>query len=148
RLAYAHLQVPIELRMLAVALGGLVLFAIGWRLREKRRGFALSLQGRRIGIPDLTIFASLPLDELSPSGLALLALAAIALASLALAVAEESQAFAVLGVSGGFLAPILASTGGGSHVLLFSYYAVLNAFILAVSLLRSWRPLAGLGFAF
>ena len=54
----------------------------------------------------------------------------------------------MLGVSGGFLAPILASTGGGSHVMLFSYYAVLNVGILAVAWFKAWRLLNLVGFAF
>ena len=39
---------------------------------------------------------------------------------------QNAQSLAVLGASGGFLAPILASTGGGSHVMLFSYYVMLE----------------------
>jgi uncharacterized membrane protein len=148
RLAYAHLHVPIEVRMLAVAAGAAALFAIGWRLRVRRRGFALSLQGGGVGILYVTIFASLRLFELIPPGLALALMAGLAVASVALAAAQESQVFAVLGVTGGFLAPILASSGGGSHVLLFEYYAVLNAYVLCMAWLRSWRPLASLGFAF
>ena len=48
----------------------------------------------------------------------------------ALALLQNSQALAVLAVSGGFLAPILTSTGSGNYVALFSYYAVINAGIL------------------
>ena len=61
---------------------------------------------------------------------------------------QNSQSLAILGAGGGFLAPILTSTGGGSHVMLFSYYAVLNAGILAIAWYRSWRPLNLVGFAF
>src|SRR6202035_3678108 len=57
-------------------------------------------------------------------------------------------AFALLAVSGGFLAPVLASTGQGSHVVLLSYYAVLNAGILAVAWFKAWRPLNLAGFLF
>jgi len=53
-----------------------------------------------------------------------------------------------MGVSGGFLAPILASTGGGSHVALFSFYALLNLGILLIAWFKAWRSLNLLGFAF
>lgn len=53
-----------------------------------------------------------------------------------------------MGVSGGFLAPILASTGGGSHVMLFSFYALLNFGILVIAWYKAWRVLNLLGFAF
>ena len=63
-------------------------------------------------------------------------------------IALTCAGLAVLGVSGGFLAPVLASTGGGSHVMLFSYYAVLNAGVLGIALYKAWRPLNVLGFVF
>ena len=65
-----------------------------------------------------------------------------------LAVLQDAMVLAALGTSGGFLAPILASTGGGSHVGLFSYYAALNAGVLAVAWFRSWRFLNWLAFVF
>ena len=49
---------PLEFRLLAVAFAGLALVIIGWRLREKMRVYALSLQGGGIGILFLTIFAA------------------------------------------------------------------------------------------
>ena len=96
----------------------------------------------------LTVFASLRLFGLLPPGAAFLLLLLIATLSAALAVLQNSQSLAILGASGGFLAPILTSTGGGSHVMLFSYYAVLNAGILTIAWYRSWRPLNLVGFAF
>ena len=65
-----------------------------------------------------------------------------------LALFQDSRVLVVLGVAGGFLAPLLAATETGSHVLLFSYYAVLNAAILAIAWFKAWRPLNLLGFAF
>src|SRR5690606_40786814 len=47
-----------------------------------------------------------------------------------------------------FLAPIWLSTGSGSHVALFSYYAVLNAAILGIAWVKAWRALNLLGFVF
>ena len=48
--------------------------------------------------------------------------------------------------TGGFLAPELASIGSGSHVVLFSYYAVLNLGVLGIARYRAWRELNLLGF--
>jgi len=143
-----HSNVPIQLRLSGVACGGLALLIIGWRLRARRIGYALALQGGGVGILYLTTFAALRLySTLSPAaGFVLLVL--LAVLSAALAVWQNSQAFAFLAVTGGFLAPILASTGQGSHVVLFSYYAVLNASILAIAWYEAWRPLNFVGFAF
>jgi uncharacterized membrane protein len=119
---------PIEARLLAVAAAGLAMIVIGWRLREKVRVYGLSLQGGGAGILFLTIFAAFRLFELIPEGFAFFALVALTFGTGALAVTQNSRWLAILGMTGGFLAPILTSTGQGSHVALFSYYLILWAF--------------------
>jgi uncharacterized membrane protein len=140
--------VPIELRLAGVAAGGIALLVLGWRLRFKRTGYALMLQGGGIGILYLTVFAGLRLYGLIPAPLAFVLLAGMAFFSALLAIVQDSKALAITGATGGFLAPILASTGGGSHVALFSFYAVLNAGILFIAWHKAWRELNLVGFAF
>ena len=65
-----------------------------------------------------------------------------------LAVLQDARALAVLGIVGGFLAPMLASTGSGNHVALFSYYAMLNSAIFGIAWFKAWRVLNVLGFVF
>jgi uncharacterized membrane protein len=143
-----HTHVPIEFRLTGISLGGVALLVFGWRLRTKRSGYALAVQGGGVGILYLTVFAALRLYAVLPAALAFPILAVIAILTAMLAVLQNSIAFALLAVSGGFLAPVLASTGQGSHVVLFSYYAVLNFGILAVAWFKAWRPLNIAGFAF
>lgn len=145
---YERIQVPIELRLLAVAAGAIVLLVLGWRLRASRAGYALALQGGGVAILYLVIFAAFRLFALLPGPLAFALLVAVAVTSAVLAVAQDSLTLAAIGVSGGFLAPVLASTGQGSHVMLFSYYAVLNAGIVAIAWTKAWRVLNLLGFGF
>jgi uncharacterized membrane protein len=140
--------VPIEMRLLAVVLGAIAMLALGWRLRRKRAGYALALQGGAVGILYLTVFAALRLYELLPAAAAFALLVLIVIFSATLAVLQNSLELAVLGIIGGFLAPVLASTGQGSHVVLFSYYALLNAGIVGVAWFKAWRPLNALGFLF
>src|SRR5262245_60780381 len=106
------------------------------------------LQGGGVGILYLTVFAALRLYQMVPPGLAFVLLAGMAAFSAVLAVVQDSRALAITGVAGGFLAPILASTGGGSHVALFSFYALLNLGILLIAWFKAWRSLNLLGFAF
>ncbi len=143
-----HSHFPIELRLCAVAVGGIALLGLGWRLRSRRAGYSLALEGGAVGILYLTVFAALRLYALLPAAVAFPLLVAIAGLSAALAVLQNSQSFALLAVTGGFLAPVLASSGEGNHVVLFSYYAVLNAGILAVAWFKAWRPLNIAGFVF
>ncbi len=110
--------------------------------------YALAMQGGGVGLLYLTVFGAFRLFNLIPGEAAFFVLVAIAVLSAILAVIQNALSLAVLGVSGGFLAPVLASTGGGSHVMLFSYYAVLNAGVVGIALYRAWRPLNVLGFVF
>jgi uncharacterized membrane protein len=143
-----HSHISIEVRLMGVALASVVLIVLGWRLRKSRGGYALALQGGGVGILYLIIFAALRLYSILPATIAFPALVVIAILSAALAVLQNSMAFALLALSGGFLAPVLASTGEGSHVVLFSYYAVLNSGILAIAWFKAWRPLNFAGFVF
>src|SRR5262249_53839047 len=61
---------------------------------------------------------------------------------------QDALALAVLGIVAGFAAPILISTGSGNHVVLFSYYALLNVAIFAIAWNKPWRALNLLGFLF
>ena len=146
--AAEHTRVPIELRLAGVAFGAIVLLILGWRLRSRRADYALALQGTAIGILYLVVFAAFRLYTALPGGMAFVLLAAICVLAAALAVMQDSLTLAVLGAIGGFLAPILASTGDGSHVGLFSYYLILNLGILGVAWFKAWRPLNVVGFVF
>ena len=140
--------ISIEARYLAVTAAAGVLLAIGWRLREKLPVYALSLQGGGIGMLYLTIFAAFRLHEIVPAPFAFALLLALTAFTGVLAVLQNSMALATLGTVGGFLAPVLVSTGAGNHVALFSYYLLLNAAVVGIAWYRAWRLLNVIGFAF
>lgn len=139
---------PIELRLAGVALVGIIMLGIGWRLREQKTAYALVLQGGALAVLYLTVFSALRLYDLLPPTFAFAILFVFAAFSAALAVLQNSRALAVLALSGGFLAPILTSTGSGNYVALFSYYLVLNLGIFGIAWFKSWRLLNVLGFIF
>ncbi len=139
---------PIEYRLIGVVIGAMALLGLGWRLRHKNETYALLLQGAGIGILYLDIFAAFSMYKLIDPTLAFVLLFVVSMLSAALAVLQDSKSLAVLGFSGGFLAPVLASSGSNNHVSLFSYYAVLNVAIVAIAWFKAWRPLNLLGFAF
>lgn len=143
-----HSLFPIELRFAALAAGALALTIVGWGLRSKRPAYAEVLQGGGIAGLYLTVFAAASLFKILPLGLAFGLMIGIAFAAAILAVAQNALSLAVIGTAGGFLAPILVSTGSGNHIALFSYYAVLNLGICTVAWFRTWRLLNVLGFVF
>ena len=142
------LVLPIELRLAAITVGALCLLGFGWHQRERRRLFALALQGGAIGVLLLTIFAAFKRFELINPGFAFASSILLVAGLCVLAVVQNSRTLAVLGILAGFMAPLWLSTGSGNHVGLFSYYAVLNAGIFAIAWFRPWRALNLLGFAF
>ena len=139
---------PIEYRLIGVVIGAMFLLGLGWRLRHKNETYALLLQGAGIGVLYLDIYAAFSLYQLIPPMAAFTLLFIVSMFSAALAVLQDSKSLAVLGFSGGFLAPVLASSGSNNHVALFSYYAILNLAIVAIAWFKAWRPLNLLGFAF
>lgn len=138
---------PIELRFVAIALGAFALLIVGWRLRDKRPVYSEVLQGGGIAGLYLTVYAATRFDLL-PTGLAFGLMVVIALAAAILAVGQNALSLAVIGTAGGFLAPIMVSTGSGNFIGLFSYYAVLNLGVFAVAWFRTWKVLNVLGFLF
>jgi uncharacterized membrane protein len=148
RFAVEQGLVPPQLRLAGIGLVAIVLLVTGFRLRERRAGYALTLQGAGVAILYLTLFAAFRLYGYVPAVLAFALMVAVCAASALLAVLQDSRALAVIGVAGGFMAPILASTGQGDHVALFSYYTVLNLGIVAVAWRKDWRLLNFVGFVF
>lgn len=138
--------VPVEVRLAASAAVGAGLVGIGWRLRQRAEAFALALQGGGVAVLYLTVYAAYALYALVPSLVAIALMAAIAVGCAALALAQSAPGLAVLGVAGGFAAPVLAGTAEGNHILLLSYYALLNAGVLGIAWVRGWRSLAVVGF--
>ena len=148
RYAAEHAVIPLSWRLAGSALGGLGLTAVGLRLTPQRRGYGLSLQGAGVGIAYMSLFAAFRLYGLMPSGLSFGLMALLCAAITALALKQDALPLAALGFGGAFLAPVLVSTGQGSHVALLSYYLLLNVSIAAIARHKPWKLLHLEGFAF
>ena len=146
--AQGYFTMPIEVRLALIAGGAIVGLGLGWRERVRRPAFGLSLQGGALGVLLLTVFAAFRLYKLLPPTLAFALIVTIVAGAALLAVLQQNMALAVLGFLGGYLAPVLISTGSANHVALFSYYAVLNAAVFAISWRQNWRLLNLIGFLF
>lgn len=66
----------------------------------------------------------------------------ITVAAFLLAIRMNVQVVAILGLLGGFLTPVLISTGVDNPVGLFGYILILDLGLFAVIWNRQWRPLA------
>lgn len=135
-------------RLMMAGTGCLALLGIGWWLRKKNLIYALILQGGGIGGFYITIFAATKIYDFIPISIALAIMVFICLVSVSLAVIHRAISLAILASLGGYLAPVLLSTGSGNYVALFSYYLILSIGILIISHWQVWRLLNLIGFAF
>lgn len=148
RYAVENALLPPELRLAAIGVAGIALFAFGLRMhrRSGRLAYALTLQGAGIAVLYLTVFAAFRLYQFLPAGIAFAALGLVCLFSAVIALALNALPLAFIGFAGGFAAPVLVSTGQGSHVALFGYYLLLGVAIALIAWKKAWRPLNLLGF--
>ncbi len=146
--AVEHSVVSIEIRLIGLALGAFAVLGLGWKLRKREGHYGIILQGLGVAILYLLVFATAKLYTLLPLSLAFAIMLIIVIVGSLLAVLQNAFALALFAISGGFLAPIITSDGSGSHIMLFSYYAMLNLGIVGIAWYRSWRLLNLTGFVF
>jgi uncharacterized membrane protein len=142
------LEIPVELWFALAGAAGVAALVFGWRQRDARRAFGLAMQGGGIGILLITVFSAYRLYQLLPADATFALVVLLVAGSALLAILQNALALAVLGFLGGYLAPVLISTGSANHVALFTYYAVLNAAVFMVAWVRPWRALNLVGFLF
>ena len=141
-----RVTLPVEWRYAGVALVGVALTAIGWRLRDRRDAaggsdYGLILQGAGIGVFYLTALGALRLNPLLSPELAFAFMALVSVFGAVLAVLQDAPWLAFVSIAEGFAAPVLVSTGSDAYVPLMSYMAILDAGILAMAWFKAWRPL-------
>ena len=144
------IEVTVEMILVAITMFGLALLVVGWRFRARRPVYGLSLQGGGIAVLYLTTYAAFAVYDVLAPAPAAAAVVAVTVGAGVLAVTQDSRTLALLGIIGGFLAPVLAYSRPEDHIWVFSFYAVLNAAILGVAWFKVWPELniAGLGFTF
>ena len=147
RYASARVHISIPLRYCAVAATAAVLAAAGWHLREKRRDYALAIQGAALAILYLTALAALKLHALLDPPLAFALMSATTALLVALAVLQNALILAQIALIGGLAAPVLTSSGSNNYLALFAYLALLNSGVALIARYKAWRSLNLIGFS-
>lgn len=112
-----------------------------WLLRRGYLYFSEGIAGLGAGVLYLSFYAGWEYYKLFPQAVAFVGMAVVTAAMVAIAIGRDSQRIALIALVGGFLTPILVSTGTDQQLILFSYLAVLNAGLLALARTRNWRSL-------
>jgi len=130
------------------ALLGVALLYVGERLRGRGlKAYAYVLSGGGILILYLSDYAAYNFYHLIGQPPAFLLMALVTTTAVLLSVRLNALPVAILGLAGGFLTPVLLSTGTDNEVGLFTYVALLDAGVLAVAYFKRWRSLDFLSFA-
>ncbi|HEY6844043.1 MAG TPA: DUF2339 domain-containing protein, partial [Thermoanaerobaculia bacterium] len=114
--------------------------------RRGHRLFAHSLEVVAVGVLYLSIWAASQTYALVSNGAAFGGMVIVSIALVALAMRHESEFLAGLALTGGFLTPVLLSTGENREVALFTYVALLDVAALVLVALRPWARALGVAF--
>ncbi|HEY9231751.1 MAG TPA: DUF2339 domain-containing protein, partial [Blastocatellia bacterium] len=130
---------------ICIALG--VGFLVGAeRLRPRYHSYAYGLTGLGILILYTCFYAAFRLLDLWEPLPAFIGMVAVTATASLLATRYDALPIAVLGLIGGFLTPIVISTGRDNEVGLFSYIAMLDLGVLALAYSKQWRALNYMAF--
>ena len=121
---------------------GLILIAAGWRATKKNyRAPGQSLCATGVLVLYADIFAAEAFYNLISLTPAFALMSCVTIVAFFLAVVLNAQVVVILGLLGGFLTPVLLSTGQDNPLGLFGYIALLNIGISAVVLRKRWDHL-------
>lgn len=148
RLAIDYGLLPVPLRLLFAAVAGiaLIVFGVIKARSEERRNFGLAVQGGGFALLYLVGYFMLARYAMIGDGPAFFIFATLGIGCVFLAARQDGPVLAVFGLSGAFLAPVLAGGRTDSPLPLFSYFTLLNVLILTVDWFKSWRVLNIAGF--
>ena len=128
---------PVARVLIGLAAGAALVL---WSERFRRKGFSAfsySLKALGSALLYLSLWAAFQLYHLLPASIALLAMVLVTAWNGFMAWSQDAELLAGYGLIGGFLTPLLLSTGGNHETFLFTYIAAID---LATVLLMRWKP--------
>jgi len=146
--SFEHNLIPPEVRVAIGFVAGLGLIASGRLMTRKENAVtAQTLCATGILVLYAVTFACrsyyhFPFFTVIPT-FAIMSL--ITCAAFVLAVGMDAMVIAILGIAGGFLTPVLLSTGQDNPLGLFGYIAFLDIGLLAIARRQGWKALPPLG---
>jgi uncharacterized membrane protein len=109
--------------------------------------YAQVLSGGGIAILYLSLFAAYQFYQLISQPVTFAFMAVVTAASVVLAIRHDSIIIGILATLGGFLTPVLLSTGVDKQIGLFTYITFLDVAIIVMALYKNWQSLNYLSFA-
>ena len=127
-------------------LAGLIAGAgiVVWSERFRRKGFApfsYSLKALGSGVLYLSLWAAFHIYQLLPAGAALGLMVLVTAWNAWMAWAQDSELLAAYALAGGFVTPVLLSTGGDHEAFLFSYLLAIDLATVVLVRAKGWPRL-------
>lgn len=128
---------------------GAVLLMAGNLFRKRNfELFGLYLIGGGIAVLYFSAFAAFQIYHLFNQTPSFLMMILITVLATVLSILYNTKWLAILGMIGGFLTPVLLSTGEDHQIALMTYMTILNLGLLGVAFYKKWDLLSTLGFVF
>jgi uncharacterized membrane protein len=140
--------IPDVARVAMCMVAGVVMVVAGIKLLGKKYDLiGQGLLGGGLLVLYFSCYAAGPgMYRLVPTPVAFLLMILVTIAAGMLSVRTDSLLIAIIGIAGGYLTPVLISTGSGDLPVLYSYMLLLGVCILAISHYKQWRLLNYIGF--
>ncbi len=135
-------------RVASAYLWGIAFLFAGDRFRKKIERFGLSLIGGGIAVLYFAAFAAFQIYHLFGQVPSFGVMVLITVLAGTLSVYYDEKWLAVLGLVGGFLTPVLLTTGQDNQIVLMTYMTILNLGLLGIAFHKKWDILNILGFVF
>ncbi|MCP4250727.1 MAG: DUF2339 domain-containing protein [bacterium] len=130
-------------------LAGIATLSVGEFCRRKKLElFGLYLFGGGIAVLYFASYAAFQIYYLIGQLTAFGLMALVTVFAGVLALFYDTKWLAVLGIIGGFLTPVVLSTGTDNQIALMTYMAILNGGVLCIAAFQRWHLLNYLGLAF
>lgn len=120
-------------------LTGGIIVGVAHRLKEKYHVFSSILVGGGISVFYITITLAFREYAIFNQTIAFILLIIVTVFSVVLSLLYNRQELAIFSLVGGYLSPLMVSTGTGNYIVLFSLLLILNSGMLIISLKKNWR---------
>ncbi|MCX8524428.1 DUF2339 domain-containing protein [Chryseobacterium formosus] len=129
-------------------LSGFILIITAHFIRKNYSIFSSIITGGGIAVLYFTTTIAFREYNLFTQNIAFLITCAITLLSIFLSYRYNSETLIIFSLFGGFLAPLMISTGQSNYVFLFTYLSLLNIGMLITVYLKSWKSVGWIAFIF
>jgi len=127
---------------------GTIIIIIGHFLRKNYTVFSSIITGGGVAVLYFTTTIAFREYHLFTQNTAFAITCAITILSIALSYLYKNEILIIFSLFGGFLAPLMISTGQSNYLFLFTYISVLNCGMLLIAYVKQWKSIGWISFIF